>query len=211
MHVSQVREHGEFAIRGSIIDLFPMGSKTPFRIDLFDDEVDSIRIFSPDTQRSLEKIAEIRLLPAKEFPLTEEAIEHFRQTWRSQFSGNPLKSPIYQDISEGICAPGIEYYLPFFFEKTATFLIIYPTNTLIVTIGDMQAKQMNFGKKLQCVMNKVAMIFHDLYSHRNNYLFPLDILNQSLDINIADIQINQMHSKENDFDICHHTRTHLGY
>src|SRR3990167_3322976 len=114
--VSQVREHGEFAIRGSIIDLFPMGSKTPYRIDLFDDVVDSIRLFSTETQRSLEKINDIRLLPAKEFPLTDEAIEHFRHEWRDQFGGNPLKCPTYQDISEGICSPGIEYYLPLFFK-----------------------------------------------------------------------------------------------
>ena len=103
--VSQVREHGDFAIRGSLIDLYPMGSKVPFRIDLLDNEVDSIRLFSPETQRSLEKINEINLLPAKEFPLTEEAIELFRQTWRSQFRGNPLKCPIYQDIIYGIFSP----------------------------------------------------------------------------------------------------------
>lgn len=147
-HTSQVREHGEFAIRGSIIDLFPMGNKTPFRIDLFDDEVDSIRLFSPDTQRTLEKITDIRLLPAKEFPLTEEAIERFRQTWRSQFSGNPLKSPIYQDISEGICSPGIEYYLPFFFAQTATLFDYLPQNTLIVTIGDVQTKAEEFTQEI---------------------------------------------------------------
>jgi transcription-repair coupling factor (superfamily II helicase) len=146
--VSQVREHGEFAIRGSIIDLFPMGTKTPFRIDLFDDEVDSIRLFSPDTQRSTEKIPSIRLLPAKEFPLTEDAIEHFRQTWRSQFSGNPLKSPIYQDISEGICSPGIEYYLPFFFDNTVTLFDYLPEHTLIVTIGDREAKEREFWQEI---------------------------------------------------------------
>lgn len=148
-NVSQVREHGEFAIRGSIIDLFPMGSLTPFRIDLFDDEVDSIRIFAPDTQRTLEKIEEIRLLPAKEFPLTEQAIEHFRQSWRSQFSGNPLKCPTYQDISEGICSPGIEYYLPFFFEKTATLFDYLPANTLIITIGDPDVKADEFWQEIE--------------------------------------------------------------
>lgn len=146
--VSQVREHGEFAIRGSIIDLYPMGSKTPFRIDLFDDEVDSVRVFSPDTQRSLEKITEIRLLPAKEFPLTEEAIEYFRQMWRSQFGGNPLKCPIYQDISEGIASPGIEYYFPFFFEKTLTLFEYLPSNTKIVMIGNTQAKAAEFWQEI---------------------------------------------------------------
>lgn len=147
--VGQVREHGEFAIRGSIIDLFPMGSHAPFRIDLFDDEVDSIRVFSPDTQRSQEKIPEIKLLPAKEFPLTEEAIEFFRQQWRTQFSGNPLRCPMYQDISEGICSPGIEYYLPFFYEKMATIFDYLPSNTLVVTIGNTAEKAEEFWHEIE--------------------------------------------------------------
>ncbi len=147
-HVSQVREHGEFAIRGSIIDLFPMGSRSPYRIDLFDNEVDSIRLFSPETQRSLEKIAEINLLPAKEFPLTEEAIEHFRQAWRSQFSGDPLKCPIYRDVSDGISTAGIEYYLPLFFEKTASLFDYLPENTTIVTLGDLEQKANDFWQEV---------------------------------------------------------------
>lgn len=142
--VSQVREHGEFAIRGSIIDLFPMGSKTPYRLDLFDDEIDSIREFSTETQRTTDKIPEINLLPAKEFPLTKEAIEHFRSNWRNQFAGNPLKSPLYQDVSEGICAPGIEYYLPLFFDNTATLFDYLPENTLVILIGDIKAKSTEF-------------------------------------------------------------------
>jgi len=146
--VSQVREHGEFAVRGSIIDIFPMGSKTPFRIDLLDDEIDSIRIFSAETQRTTEKITEIHLLPAKEFPLTEKGIEQFRQAWRSQFDGNPLKCPTYQDISEGICSPGIEYYLPLFFDQTTTFFDHLPTNTLIITIGDLQKKAAEFWQEV---------------------------------------------------------------
>lgn len=147
-HTSQVREHGEFAIRGSLIDLFPMGSNMPFRIDLFDEEVDSIRLFSPDTQRSMEKIEEINLLPAKEFPLTEAAIDHFRQTWRSQFSGDPLKSPIYQDISDGIYSAGIEYYLPLFFEKTATLFDYLPQNALIVSMNDTQSKAKEYWQEI---------------------------------------------------------------
>ena len=113
-----------------------MGSTLPYRIDLFDDEIDSIRTFSPETQRSFEQVDKIELLPAKEFPLTEESIEYFRQQWRSQFSGNPLDCPIYQDITEGICTPGIEYYLPLFFEKTANLFDYLPANALIITIGD---------------------------------------------------------------------------
>jgi len=146
--VSQVREHGEFTVRGSIIDLYPMGSTAPFRIDLLDDEVDSIRVFSPETQRTLEKMTEIRLLPAKEFPLTAEAIESFRQAWRSKFSGNPLKCPVYQDISDGIASPGIEYYLPFFFDKTASLFDYLPDNTLIVKLEDLSTKADEFWKEV---------------------------------------------------------------
>ncbi len=147
--VTQVHEHGEFAVRGSIIDLFPMGSDLPYRIDLLDDEIDSIRTFSPDSQRSLDKIDKIELLPAKEFPLTENAIEHFRQGWRSQFSGNPLNCSVYQDISEGICTPGIEYYLPLFFKHTATLFDYLPQNSLIITVGDIHKKSEEFWQEIR--------------------------------------------------------------
>ncbi|MBU0744695.1 MAG: transcription-repair coupling factor, partial [Gammaproteobacteria bacterium] len=110
-HVTKVMEHGEFAVRGSIIDIFPMGSKSPFRIDFLDTTVDSIRVFDVDTQRSFKVINNIKLLPAKEFPLDELAIERFCHSWRSRFGGNPLNSPIYQAISSNKTHPGIEYYL----------------------------------------------------------------------------------------------------
>ncbi len=142
--VSEVREHGEFAVRGSIIDLFPMGSRHPYRIDLLDNEVDSIRIFSPDTQRTLEKTNKIALLPAHEFPLTNTAIDYFRSRWRSEFAGNPLNCPIYQDISNGIPSPGLEYYLPLFFEKTATLFDYLPPDALIIQIGMLHTKAEEF-------------------------------------------------------------------
>ncbi|MHB1948236.1 MAG: transcription-repair coupling factor [Gammaproteobacteria bacterium] len=147
--VNQVREHGEFAVRGAIVDLFPMGSDQPFRLDLFDDEIDSIRTFSPETQRSLDKVNQIDMLPAKEFPLDEDAIEHFRQNWRSQFSGNPLNCPMYQDISEGICTPGIEYYLPLFFEKTSTLFDYFPKNCVITSINDIHPKAEEFWQEIK--------------------------------------------------------------
>lgn len=146
--VTQAREHGEFAIRGSIIDLFPMGSDVPYRIDLFDDEVDSIRIYSPETQLSLEKVDDIHLLPAKEYPFTEETIDYFRHRFREHFPGNPLKCPLYQDISEGICPPGIEYYLPLFFEQLSSFFDYLPENTLIITIGNLQTKAEEFWHEI---------------------------------------------------------------
>lgn len=147
--VNQVREHGEYAVRGSIMDLFPMGGDLPYRIDLFDDEIDSIRTFSPETQRSLDITNKIELLPAKEFPLSEEAIELFRQNWRSQFTGNPLNCSIYQDISENICPPGIEYYLPFFFKQTATLFDYLPENCLIISIGDIHSKAEEFWHEIR--------------------------------------------------------------
>ncbi len=146
--VNQVREHGEFAVRGSIIDIFPMGSHLPFRIDLFDEEIDSIRTFSTDTQRTLEKVDKIELLPAKEFPLTDDAIAHFRQQWRAEFSGNPLDCPIYHDISEGICTPGIEYYLPLFFKETATIFDYLPKDTLVITLYDAHKKAEEFWQEI---------------------------------------------------------------
>lgn len=146
--VNQVREHGEFAIRGSILDLFPMGSTLPYRIDLFDNEVDSIRSFSPDTQLSLDVIPAIQLLPAKEFPMNEESIEHFRQAFRSYFSGNPLNCPIYQDISEGISPPGIEYYLPLFFKETATLFDYLPQNSLMICIGNVIEQAQAFWQEI---------------------------------------------------------------
>lgn len=135
-NVAQVMEHGEFATRGSIIDLYPMGSQLPFRIDLFGDEVDSIRTFDPETQRTIQTIEKINLLPAREFPLTEDAISLFRQNWRAKFTGNPLNSPIYQSISQGESAAGIEYYLPLFFDKTSTLFDYLPTNSLLITQSD---------------------------------------------------------------------------
>lgn len=130
--VSEVMEHGEFAVRGSIIDLFPMGSAVPYRIDLFDNVIDSIRSFDVDSQRTLEKLDEIRLLPAREFPLTKEAISHFRTAWREEFEGDPRQCTVYLDVSEGHVPQGIEYYLALFFEQTSNLLEYLAENSLII-------------------------------------------------------------------------------
>ena len=119
-HVSQVASPGEYAVRGGLIDLFPMGSAVPYRVDLFGDEVDSIRTFDPDTQRSLFPVAEVRLLPGREFPLDEAARNAFRARWREKIEGDPSKVRLYKDIGAGLATGGIEYYLPLFFEQTAT-------------------------------------------------------------------------------------------
>ncbi len=139
-----VYEHGEFSVRGSIIDLFPMGSDMPYRIDLFDDEIDSLRTFDPETQRSIDKIDSIRLLPAREFPLTETAITHFKQKWRETFDVDYRKCPTYQDVSNGFAPPGIEYYLPLFFDQTATLFDYLPADTLVITDGSLEASCQQF-------------------------------------------------------------------
>jgi len=121
-HVSQVVAPGEYAVRGGLIDLYPMGSPVPYRVDLFGDEVDSIRVFDPDSQRSLYPVPALRLLPGREFPLDEAARSAFRARWRERIDGDPTRSRLYKDIAQGIAGGGIESYLPLFFEQTATLL-----------------------------------------------------------------------------------------
>ncbi len=148
VYSSQVMEHGEFTVRGSIIDLFPMGAETPYRIDLFDNEVDTIREFDPETQRSGNTVTEIKLLPAREFPFNEESIAEFRNNWRDKFSGDPRSCPVYQDVSQGLKAPGLEYYLPLFFNDSATLFDYLPTNHLMIKIGDLEAGAQDFWQQV---------------------------------------------------------------
>ncbi|MDD4913736.1 MAG: transcription-repair coupling factor [Methylococcales bacterium] len=130
--VSQVYQHAEFAVRGSILDLFPMGSKQPYRIELFDDEVESIRSFDPDTQMSQQKMQKVELFPAREFPFTDEAIKHFRQAFREQFPDSSPKNPLYLDVSRQIAPAGIEYYLPLFVDRTESLFAYLPKSALFV-------------------------------------------------------------------------------
>jgi transcription-repair coupling factor (superfamily II helicase) len=132
-YVSQVMEHGEFTVRGSLIDLYPMGAALPYRIELFDDEVESIRTFDPESQRSLDKVERVRLLPAREFPLHDDAIKRFRQAYREVLEGDPKASVIYRDVSNGLAPPGIEYYIPLFFEHTHTLVDYLPEHTYLFT------------------------------------------------------------------------------
>ncbi|HEU0229367.1 MAG TPA: transcription-repair coupling factor [Burkholderiaceae bacterium] len=145
-HVTQVTAAGEFSIRGGLIDLFPMGSALPYRIDLFDDEIESIRSFDVDTQRSLYPVKEVQMLPGREFPMDEAARNRFRAGFREVFEGDPSRATPYRDIGHGIAFAGIEYYLPLFFEHTATLFDYLPSNTLAVTRGDIDAAMRQFGQ-----------------------------------------------------------------
>ncbi len=148
-YVSQVMEHGEFAVRGAIIDLYPMGSKHPYRIDLFDDEIDTLRIFDPETQRSIDTIDSLELLPAREFPVNEDSIQRFRQQFRQQFEGDPQKSLIYREVSEGNMPGGIEYYLPLFLEHTNSLIDYLPNNTLLLNINDPHQAAADFWQEIE--------------------------------------------------------------
>ncbi len=132
-HAENVYEHGEYAVRGAILDIYPMGSNLPYRIDLFDDEIETLRTFDPETQRSIDRIDQIELLPAHEFPWHKEARSGFRNRWFEHFPHSDKDSPVYQDVSNGITPPGIEYYLPQFFEQTATLFDYLPASTLVFT------------------------------------------------------------------------------
>ena len=143
-HVSQVVAPGEFSIRGGLIDLFPMGATLPFRLDLNDDLIESIRSFDADSQRSLYPVPEIRLLPGREFPLDEAARLAFRGRWRETFEGDPSRASLYKDIGNGIAGAGIEYYLPLFFEQTATLFDYLPADSLLLLHGPLEAAAQRF-------------------------------------------------------------------
>ncbi|ATY93067.1 transcription-repair coupling factor [Pectobacterium atrosepticum] len=148
--VDQVMEHGEYATRGALLDLFPMGSEEPYRIDFFDDEIDSLRLFDVDTQRTLNEVPHINLLPAHEFPTDKTAIELFRSQWREQFEVRRDAEHIYQQVSKGVWPAGIEYWQPLFFSEPLPSLFSYfPSNTLIVNTGNIEQSAERFWQDIQ--------------------------------------------------------------
>ena len=185
--VEQVMEHGEFAVRGSILDIYPMGSTLPYRIDLFDDEIDSIRSFDPDNQLSIENIKQVELLPAKEYPLNEEGICCFRQQWREQFSGNPSQCPVYQDVSDGHSAAGIEYYLPLFFQQTATLFDYLPENSILIRDENVPQATEKFWQQ---ILQRYEQLRHDT---QRPILSPPQIFVPTQEIFAAMNQLKQIH------------------
>lgn len=143
-HVSQVVSPGEYAVRGGLIDLFPMGSTVPYRVDLFGDEVDSIRVFDPDSQRSLYPVPDVRLLPGREFPMDEASRKAFRARWREKMDGDPTRSRIYKDIDTGLATAGIEYYLPLFFDQVASLFDYLPSEAGLVLHGEVDEALQRF-------------------------------------------------------------------
>ncbi len=157
--VETVTARGEFAVRGALMDIFPMGSEYPLRIDLMDDEIESLRTFDPDSQLTLERIERFELLPAKEFPLDGPAISRFRDSWHNTFNVDVRRCSVYQDVSQGIAPNGVEYYLPLFFEQLASLFDYLPENALLVADADLIEGARNH---LTEVGNRYENLRHDV-------------------------------------------------
>lgn len=180
-HMSQVVAPGEFSIRGSLIDIFPMGAQSPFRLDLFDTEIDSIRSFDPDTQRSIEIVDEVRVLPGREYPVDAEALVAFRARWRETFTGDPTKAALYKDLSQGVIGAGIEYYLPLFFEQRATLFDYLNSDQAVVgLLGDNNAALERFFNEtlqrynfLKADAQRPVLPVKDLYLDNEHFFLAL--------------------------------------
>lgn len=172
--VNQTIAPSEYSVRGGLIDIFPSGSEQPFRIDLFDNQVESIRYFDPETQRSKHKVDSIKLLPAREFPLDEAGVKIFRSAFRRLFSGDPQRYSIYRDISNGMIPPGIEFYLPLFFERTASFFDYLPARTTFVLAEDVDGA-------LRKTNAEIADRYQNASLDADRALLPPELLSVSID------------------------------
>ncbi len=173
MNVVRVMAPGEFSVRGSLIDLFPMGSIVPYRLDFFDDEIDSIRTFDVDSQRTLYPVNEIKLLPARECPMDEKSISTFRQNYRERFEGDPSRSSIYKDISKGIPIGGIEWYMPLFFDEMSDIFSYFSDNTIIYKHGNLDHACNHFWQETEKRFRLFA------YDAERPILEPKDLLLKS--------------------------------
>ena len=194
--VNTVLDHGEFAIRGSILDIYPMGSKLPYRIDLFDNEIETLRTFDPETQRSISKVEEIKLLPAMEFPLNEDSIRDFRTNFHELFNVDPRQCSIYQDVSNGIASPGLEYYLSLFFEYLDTVFEFLPSNSVIIKAGDIYHSGSSFWQDIQNrYSDKQIDQFNPILNPKEIFLEP-DILMSKLK-NFRQIEFKEQKNANN--------------
>ncbi len=185
--VEQVTEHGEVSVRGSLLDVFPMGSNNPFRVDLFDDEIDSIRLFDIETQRSTDKVDSIRVLPAREVALIDEGIARFRANWRARFEGNPGQCPIYSDVSQSLAPAGIEYYLPLFYDQTSILTdYLLDDATLVLDEGIKEAAE-SFWEDIE------SRYEQGRYDVERPILPPRDVFLNTNDLYTALKQFPQIH------------------
>ncbi len=159
--VETVYEHGEYAVRGSLMDIYPMGSDAPVRIELFDDEIESLRLFNPDNQRTTEAIERLELLPAREIPLDKTSIRRFKDQWADHFDSDPKYCNLYKDVTTGLAAAGVEYYLPLFFEQTDSLFAYLPANTLVIVMASVQQQLEHFWQE---VRNRYEDRRHDRFN-----------------------------------------------
>jgi transcription-repair coupling factor (superfamily II helicase) len=188
-----VSQAGEYALRGGLIDLYPMGSHAPLRIELFDDEIESLRYFDADSQRTTALITEFNLLPAREFPLTDTAISHFRQSFTSQFDLDPKACPVYQDVSQGFAPAGIEYYIPLFFNTMSTLLDYLPSSALVVKQGDIEAQATHFWRDIEARYEDYGHdIERPLLAPKQLFLFTDEMFSGLKNFPIIDLQEGAM-------------------
>lgn len=185
--VEQVTEHGEVSIRGSLLDIFPMGTTTPYRIDLFDDEIDSIRTFDIETQRSVDKVESIRVLPAREVALVDEGVARFRANWRARFEGNPGQCPVYRDVSQSLAPAGIEYYLPLFYQETDTLFDYVFENAILVLDEGVKESAESFWDDIE------SRYEQERYDVERPILPPRDIFLNTNDLYTTFKQFPQIH------------------
>jgi len=179
-NVETVYSHGEFAIRGSLFDIYPMGNDLPLRIELFDDSVETIRSFDPETQRGIEQVEGIRILPAREFPLDEDGIKQFRIRWHDRFeNADHRKCDFYQYISDGVAPAGIEYFLPLFFEQCASLFDYLPQNAHVISVGDLMASGERYWNEInQRYDNRLGDIRHPILKPNELFLSVPDIFSK---------------------------------
>ena len=195
-HVSQVSEPGDFAVRGGLIDIYPMGAPLPFRVELLDEEIDSIRSFDPETQRSIEPMDRIRLLPGREYPTTDAAARKFRSRLRERFPIDVRRCPLYQDMREGVTPSGIEYYLPLFFEHTETlFDYLHEDALLVIDEGAMPSAEQFWQHTGERYEQRAHDVERPILPPGELYLAP-DELRRELNLRkcIEIVQPDQRHS-----------------
>lgn len=196
--VSAVTERGEFAVRGALLDIYPMGAPAPIRIDLLDDEIDTLRTFDPDTQRSIERLDRLDMLPAHEFPVEGDAIRAFRHRWHERFDVDQRKCPVYQDVSNGIMPSGIEYYLPLFFDTLGSLFDYLPQDTLALHLEPIE-------DSAQAVLDAVEARYENLrYDIERPILSPAELYLGREELlaklaPFAKVGLNQRHKHEEDF------------
>lgn len=197
--VSQVYQHAEFAVRGSNVDLFPMGSKKPYRIELFDEDIESIRTFDPETQLSIEKITKVELFPAREFPITDDSIKHFRQSFRASFPEVSEKNPIYLDVSKAVAPGGIEYYLPLFVENTESLFDYLPKDTILCLPKNFQQAAQKFNDEAEERFQQRKYDVHRPLLEPSRLFLNAEQLQQKTD-DFCRIQLNTAADNEHRFD-----------